>query len=72
MLFRSPAIPRLRVWIGPLPERWDAAEFVLSRFSRREMPALEEGLAKAEEALEMVLDGRIDAAMNAFNQRGLT
>jgi PTH1 family peptidyl-tRNA hydrolase len=68
----TPAMPRLRVGIGPLPERGDAVEFVLSPFSRREMPALEEGLAKAEEALEMILDGRIDAAMNAFNQRGMT
>ncbi len=68
----TPSIPRLRVGIGPLPERGDAEEFVLSPFSRREIPALEEGLAKAEEALEMILDGRIEAAMNAFNQRGMT
>ena len=68
----TPAIPRLRVGIGPFPERGDAVEFVLSRFSKREIPALEEGLAKAAEALDMILDGRIDAAMNAFNQRGVT
>jgi len=68
----TPAIPRLRVGIGPLPERGDAEEFVLSPFSRREIPALEEGLARAEQALEMILDGRIDAAMNAFNQKGMT
>jgi peptidyl-tRNA hydrolase len=45
---------------------------VLSPFSRQELPAVEEALAKAEEALEMILDGEIDAAMNRFNQRGVT
>jgi peptidyl-tRNA hydrolase, PTH1 family len=68
----TPSIPRLRVGIGPLPVRRDAVEFVLSPFARRELPVLEEGLAKAEEALEMILDGRIDAAMNTFNQKGMT
>ena len=68
----TPLIPRLRVGIGPLPERRDAAEYVLAPVARKEMPSLEEGLAKAEEALEMILDGRIDEAMNRFNQRGMT
>ena len=68
----TPLIPRLRIGIGPLAEHGDAVEFVLSRFSREELPVVEEALAKAEEALEMILDGRIEAAMNRFNQRGMT
>ena len=68
----TPSIPRLRVGIGPLAAREDAVKFVLSRFSREELQVLEEGLAKAEEALEMILDGRIEAAMNSFNQRAVT
>jgi PTH1 family peptidyl-tRNA hydrolase len=66
------SFPRLRVGIGPLAEHEDAVEFVLSRFSREELPVVEEALAKAEEALDMILDGRIEAAMNTFNQRGKT
>jgi PTH1 family peptidyl-tRNA hydrolase len=66
------AFPRLRVGIGPLPEGDDAAEFVLSTFSREELPVLDVALARAEDALEMVIDGRIDGAMNAFNQKGMT
>ncbi|MGB7295027.1 MAG: aminoacyl-tRNA hydrolase [Candidatus Aminicenantales bacterium] len=65
------AFPRLRVGIGPQPEASDATEFVLSPFSPEEMPVLEEALRTAEEALEMMIDGRIDAAMNAFNQKGM-
>jgi PTH1 family peptidyl-tRNA hydrolase len=63
------AFPRLRVGIGPLAEGDDAAEYVLSPFSRQELPVLEVSLARAEDALEMVIDGRIDGAMNAFNQK---
>ena len=66
------AFPRLRVGIGPLPEDADASEFVLSLFDREEVPALESALEMAEEALGMVLDGRIDTAMNVFNQKGMT
>ena len=68
----TPSIPRLRIGIGPLAENEEAVEFVLSRFSREELPVVEEALAKAEEALEMILDGRIEAAMNRFNQKGMT
>jgi PTH1 family peptidyl-tRNA hydrolase len=67
----TPSIPRLRIGIGPLTENEEAVEFVLSRFSREELPVVEEALAKAEEALEMILAGRIEAAMNRFNQRGM-
>jgi PTH1 family peptidyl-tRNA hydrolase len=66
------AFPRLRIGIGPLGQGDEATEFVLSPFSREELPVLEDALVRAEEALEMVVDGRIDAAMNAFNQRGMT
>ena len=66
------AIPRLRVGIGPLPGRGDAVEFVLAPFSREELPLVEEALAKAEEAVEMILDGGTEEAMNTFNRRGMT
>lgn len=65
------AFPRLRVGIGPRPEGEEATEFVLSPFSPEEAPVLEDALKLAEEALEMILDGRIDAAMNAFNQKAM-
>jgi PTH1 family peptidyl-tRNA hydrolase len=64
-------IPRLRMGIGPLAGRGDAVEFVLAPFSREELPLVEGALAKAEEALEMVLHGRTEEAMNAFNRRGM-
>ncbi len=66
------AFPRIRIGIGPLHDRKNAVHFVLSPFEAKEIPLLEEGLKKAREGLEMILDGRIDQAMNRFNQKEVT
>jgi PTH1 family peptidyl-tRNA hydrolase len=63
----STRFPRIRIGIGPLPPGRDAADFVLSPFSRSEKALLAEALDKAREAILLVLDGRIDRAMTAFN-----
>ena len=63
----STRVPRIRIGIGPLPPGRDAADFVLSPFTRSEKALLAEALDKAREALLLVLDGRIDQAMTAFN-----
>ena len=64
------SFPRIRLGIGPLAERADAVRFVLAPFSREERELLEDALARAEDALALILDGRIDQAMNTFNQKG--
>jgi PTH1 family peptidyl-tRNA hydrolase len=61
--------PRIRVGIGPLPSGIDATDFVLSSFLDEEKSLLEEGLAKAQNALDLILDNNIEAAMNLYNQR---
>ncbi len=63
----STRFPRIRIGIGPLPPGRDAADFVLSPFTRSEKALLAGALDKAREALLLVLDGRIDQAMTAFN-----
>ncbi len=60
-------IPRLRVGIGPKPEKFDLANFVLSNFSKSDQPILENALAHAIEALEMYFSQGIEKAMNIFN-----
>lgn len=64
--------PRIRVGLGPLPPGEDAADYVLSSFDKAEEPGLEEGLRKAREALEMILSGEVERAMNMYNHRGRT
>ncbi len=63
------AFPRIRVGIGPLDDRGEAVQFVLSPFETEEYGLLKEGLKKARQALDFILDGRIEQAMNRFNQR---
>ena len=60
-------IPRLRLGIGPKPEKFDLANFVLSRFSREQESILEETLSRAVEALEMIFTSGVEKAMNRFN-----
>ncbi len=61
--------PRIRIGIGPLSPDEDATEYVLSPFNEAEDPHLDKGLKKAQEALEMVLSGGMEKAMNLYNQR---
>lgn len=63
---------RMRLGIGPLPPGEDAVDYVLSAFEKREIPLLVDGLKKAQEALELILTGSVEEAMNTYNQRGKT
>jgi len=59
--------PRIRLGIGPVAEGEDIADFVLSPFENEEKARFGESLAAAEAALDLVLAGRLDRAMNAYN-----
>lgn len=61
--------PRIRVGIGPLKDDMDAAEYVLSSFDENEKDELEISLPKAQDALNLILDGQIKQAMNKYNMR---
>ncbi len=63
------AFVRIRVGIGPRPEKEDATGFVLSPFAKEESGILKKSLAEAGEALDMIIAGRIDQAMNEFNTK---
>ena len=63
------AFARVRIGIGPLPAGRDAAEYVLEPFKRDERSDLARSLEEGAEAVEMILDGRIDRAMTRFNHR---
>jgi PTH1 family peptidyl-tRNA hydrolase len=65
--FGTQEIPRLRVGIGPQPERVKAEDFVLSRFRAAEENDLDAALDRAVEAVEAVHDVGMDLAMNRFN-----
>ena len=64
------AFTRVRVGIGRPPRNGeDAAEYVLSPFTKTERPLIEEAVGRADEAAAMLAEGRTAEAMNRFNVR---
>jgi PTH1 family peptidyl-tRNA hydrolase len=62
-------VPRLRIGIGPAPENWDPADFVLGRFSKEQRTEIELLIARASDAVRLWAREGVDAAMNQFNVR---
>ena len=60
-------IARLRCGIGPKPEKFDLANFVLGKFSREEETLLAPTLERAVLALETYFKDGLEKAMNGFN-----
>jgi len=61
--------PRVRIGIGEKPEGWDLADYVLSRFLKREWDAMIQGVTKAGDAIQFILKEGVPAAMNEYNKR---
>ena len=60
-------LARLRVGIGPVPDRWNAADFVLGKFAKTEQKLLETELIRICDAVDTWATQGITAAMNRFN-----
>lgn len=64
----SQAFPRIKIGIGAKPNPdWDLADWVLSKFTDKEMKDLEKMFENAYKAVELIIDGKMDRAMNLFN-----
>jgi peptidyl-tRNA hydrolase, PTH1 family len=63
----SEEFSRLRVGIGPVPERWDPADFVLGRFGPSDRTIIDEAIDRAAEAVECWTKHGMQTAMNQFN-----
>lgn len=59
--------PRVKIGIGHKPEKWDLADWVLSQFSADERKLIDEVTEKTANAVELILQGNIDKAMNLYN-----
>ncbi len=60
---------RIRVGIGEKPSRMDLADWVLGHFPKNEKEALKEAIDKSMEAMLLLMEDRIDEAMNRFNKK---
>jgi len=65
--FGTENIARLRIGIGPQPEKVNATNFVLGKFNKSEENELDAVLATAADAVEAVRENGIDIAMNRYN-----
>lgn len=64
----SDVFPRIKVGCGKKPHPdFDLADWVLSEFKKDEAAALHSALENACSALELMLDGKTDEAMNKYN-----
>lgn len=58
---------RVKVGVGGKPEGWDLADHVLGRFSKEEREYVESAIEDACQAVEYMVTGQINKAMNTFN-----
>lgn len=59
--------PRIKMGVGKKPNPgWDLADWVLSRFTEDEGKALLEAADRAASAAELIVQGKIDEAMNRY------
>ena len=63
----SDQFPRIKMGVGNKPEKWDLADWVLSRFSEAELKSLTETADKACDAVSLMINGQTDKAMNLYN-----
>jgi PTH1 family peptidyl-tRNA hydrolase len=63
----SEEFPRLRIGIGSPPEGWDAADFVLGKFTKADRPEVDLAIVRAADAVTAWVRQGIDYCMNHFN-----
>ena len=63
----SEQFARLRIGVGPLPDRWDAADFVLGQFGRSEGAAIEQAVWRAVDGVVDWLAEGTPFCMNRYN-----
>ena len=60
-------VPRLRIGIGETPENWQAADYVLSRFSAAEREEMNQAVRRAADGVADWTRHGIEYCMNQYN-----
>jgi PTH1 family peptidyl-tRNA hydrolase len=63
----SEEFSRLRIGIGPVPDHWDAADYVLGRFGPSDRTMIDDTIDRAAEAVECWVADGMATAMNKYN-----
>ena len=65
---QSQDFPRVRIGIGRAPEKWDLADYVLSKFSKQDREIIDKSIEMAAKAAIMIAASDVTEAMNTFNR----
>ena len=60
---------RIRIGVGEKPKGYDLADYVLGHFSKEELAIMQDSLVKVDGAVNLMLEGKVDAAMNEYNKK---
>ncbi len=60
---------RVRVGVGEKPKDYDLAAYVLGHFTPEDREKVEEAIAQAADAVELMVRDRTDEAMNLYNKK---
>lgn len=63
---------RIKIGVGEKPKGYDLADYVLGHFSGEELAIMKESLEKVCGAVELMLEGDVDAAMNQYNKKRIS
>lgn len=58
---------RIKVGVGEKPQGWDLADHVLGYMDKEDRKLAEEAFLDAVSAVELIVDGKIEQAMNDYN-----
>ena len=62
-----PRTPEIKVGVGEKPKAWIWQDYVLGHFSKEDRALVDDALKRAAEAVELMVQGEVDQAMNQFN-----
>lgn len=60
---------RVRIGVGKKPPKMDLADYVLGHFKEEDKEPMKNGINDAIDAIEMILEDKIDEAMNKHNKK---
>jgi PTH1 family peptidyl-tRNA hydrolase len=60
---------RIKIGVGEKPKGYDLADYVLGHFTKEELDIMKESLEKVDGAVNMMLEGNVDMAMNDYNAK---
>lgn len=67
--FGHDSFNRIKIGVGEKPKGYDLADYVLGHFSKEELAVIRDSLEKVDGAVRLMLQDKVDAAMNEYNTK---